>query len=117
MNTYIYPQNLKETAKMWLWSLKDLSISAIALLISIVSLTQIGFVLPLAGTLVYAFLSIQLDDTSILDFIKRATKYFITTQQIYIWRLKYAKEKQSKQHTGANRNKGIFSKWTADKRW
>ena len=88
MNTqYIYPANLKETAKIWLWSLKDLMIGGAALLISIVSLTQVGFFVPLALTLVYAFLTIKLDDTSILDFIKRAANYFLISQQFYIWKL------------------------------
>ena len=91
MNTYIYPQNLKETARLWLWSLKDITIGGAVLLISIVSLTQAGFVLPLAGTFVYAFLTIRLDDTSILDFLKRAAGFFITSQQFYVWKLKVKK--------------------------
>lgn len=91
MNTYIYPQNLKETAKLWLWSLKDITIGGMALLISIVSLTQAGFVLPLAGTLVYAFLTIRVDDTSILDFIQRAARFFMISQQFFVWELKMKK--------------------------
>ena len=31
------------------------------------------------------FLSIRLEDTTILDFIRYAVKYFISTQQIYFW--------------------------------
>lgn len=87
MDTYIYPQNLKEMPKLWLWGLKEIAIGGVALLISIVSLTQAGFMLPLVGTLVYAFLTIRLDDTSILDFIKRAARFFIFGQQFYVWRL------------------------------
>jgi|BioPla2DNA2_1021312.scaffolds.fasta_scaffold11234_6 hypothetical protein len=91
MEIYIYPQNLKETPKIWLWELKDIAIGGVTLLISIVSLTQIGWILPLVGTLVYAFLTIKLDDTSILDFIKRAMQFFIFGQQFYIWSLKTKK--------------------------
>lgn len=91
MNTYIYPQNLKETPKLWFWGLKEITIGGVALLISIVALTQVGFVFPLVGTLVYAFLTIQLDDSSILDFIKRAARFFIFGQQFYIWRLRAKK--------------------------
>ena len=87
MPAYIYPQNLKETAKLWLWGLKDIAIGGVALLLSIVSLTQTGFTLPLAGTLVYAFLTVQLDDTSILDFIRRAVKFFLTSPQFYVWKM------------------------------
>lgn len=88
MNTYLYPQNLKAQAKLWLWNLKDLTVIGIASLISVLALSQIKFVAPLATTLVYAFLTIRLDDMSVLDFIKRATKFFLTTEQYYEWRLK-----------------------------
>ena len=37
------------------------------------------------GTLCFGFLSIRLEDTTILDFIRYAVKYFISTQQIYFW--------------------------------
>jgi hypothetical protein len=88
VNAYIYPQNLKAQAKLWLWNLKDLVIIGIALLISVLALSQIKLVLPLAFTLVYAFLTIRLDDMAILDFIKRAVRFFITTQQYYEWRMR-----------------------------
>jgi hypothetical protein len=88
MNTYIYPQNLKAQAKLWLWNLKDLSIIGIAMLISVLAFAQIHFVLPLAATLLYAFLTIRLDDISILDFIKRAVRFFFTAQQYYEWRMR-----------------------------
>jgi len=87
MNTYIYPANLKESAKLWFWSLRDVMIGGAALLLSVISLSQAGFVFPLAITLLYAFLTIKMDDTSILDFIKRAANYFILSQQLYIWNL------------------------------
>jgi len=86
MNQYLYPQNLKAQAKLWLWNLRDIVVIGIALLISVLALSQIGLFLPLALTLVYAFLTIQLDDVSVLDFIKRAVRFFITTQQYYTWK-------------------------------
>lgn len=42
--------------------------------------------LPAAATLCYGFLTIRMDDTTILDFIRYAGRYFITTQQYYEWR-------------------------------
>ena len=84
----MYPHNLKSQAKLWFWNLKDIAIIGIALLLSILALTQIKLVLPLALTLVYMFLSIQLDDTSVLDFIKQGVRYFITNQQYFEWREK-----------------------------
>lgn len=86
MNAYIYPQNLKAEPKLWLWSLKDLAVIGIAFLISVLALSQVRLMLPLALTLGYAFLTIRLEDMTVLDFIKRATQYFITTQQYYEWR-------------------------------
>ena len=84
MTTYLYPQNLKATANLWLWSLRDFAIMSIALLLSILILEQTRIV-PLAVTLCFGFLSIRLEDTTILDFIRYAVKYFISTQQIYFW--------------------------------
>ena len=33
MTTYLYPQNLKATANLWLWSFRDFAIMSIALFI------------------------------------------------------------------------------------
>lgn len=84
--TYYYPYNLKSQAKLWLWNLRDIVIIGVTLLLSILALTQIKLVFPLALTLVYMFLSIRLDDTSILDFIRQGVKYFLLTQQYYEWK-------------------------------
>lgn len=84
--TYYYPYNLKSQAKLWLWNLRDIVIIGVALLLSILALTQIKLVFPLALTLVYMFLSIRLDDTSILDFIRQGVEYFLLTQQYYEWK-------------------------------
>lgn len=51
---YIYPDNLKSKAVMWLWELKDLGIIAVGTLISILALTQTGTMIPLAVTAGYA---------------------------------------------------------------
>lgn len=85
MTTYLYPQNLKATANLWLWSLRDFAIMSIALLLSILILAQTRIIVPLAVTLCFGFLSIRLEDTTILEFIRYAVKYFISTQQIYFW--------------------------------
>lgn len=83
---YIYPHNLKSQAKLWFWSLRDIAIIGVALLISILALSQIKLFLPLALTLVYMFLSIRFDDTSVLDFIKQGVKYFLLNQQYFEWK-------------------------------
>ena len=86
MKKYIYPQNLKAAANLWLWSLRDFAILCIALLLSVLSLVQLGFVLPLALSICYAFLTIRLSEVTILDFIRYAVRYFILTQQTFEWR-------------------------------
>lgn len=86
MTTYLYPQNpVSSTANLWLWSLRDFAIMGIALLLLILILAQTRIIVPLAVTLCFGFLSIRLEDTTILDFIRYAVKYFISTQQIYFW--------------------------------
>lgn len=86
MTRYLYPQNLKASANLWLWSLKDFCILGIAALLSIVILVNTGFLVPAVITLCYGFLSIRLDETTILDFIKYAVSFFISTQQYFEWR-------------------------------
>ena len=83
---YIYPDNLKSKAVMWMWELKDIVIIAIGAIISILALTKTGFMLPLAVTAGYGFLTIRIDDTSIMMFIKNAWRYFVGSQQFYEWR-------------------------------
>ncbi|MGM9663702.1 MAG: hypothetical protein ACI3XF_02565 [Eubacteriales bacterium] len=86
MTQYLYPQNLKATANMWLWSLKDFAILSIAALLSVLIVSVSRFILPLALTLGYGFLTIRTDDTTVLDYIKYAVRYFISTQQHFEWR-------------------------------
>ena len=82
---YLYPQNMRTEAKLWFWSLKDVIILAIALTLSVVSWAKLNFIVPAAMTLVYGFISMRLDETSVLDYIRRAARYLLTTQQCFIW--------------------------------
>ncbi len=86
MTQYLYPQNLKATANLWLWSLKDFVILGIAALLSVVMLVQLRFIIPAAVTLCFGFLTIRPDDTTVLDFMKYAVRYFISTRQYYEWK-------------------------------
>ena len=85
MTMYIYPDNLKAAPTLFLWRLKDLAVIGVGALISIFAMVQVGFSVPLTVTLVYAFLAIRFDDTSILDFIKYAARYFFVEQQEFRW--------------------------------
>lgn len=82
---YIYPQNLKAQAKLWLWNLRDVAIIGISLIISVLALSQMKFYLPLAITLVFAFLTIRMDEQTTLDFIRRSIRYFASSQQYFEW--------------------------------
>ncbi|RJQ24084.1 hypothetical protein C4565_10210 [Candidatus Parcubacteria bacterium] len=84
---YMYPDNLKAKATLWLWELKDIGIIGVGLLISVFALSQTGILVPIVITAVYAFLAIRFEDTSILDFIRYACAFFILRQQMYEWRL------------------------------
>ena len=86
MTTYLYPQNLKAKANLWLWSLRDFAILGIAALISVVILVNTLIFIPAAITLCFAFMTIRLEDVTVLDFISYAVRYFITTQQQFEWR-------------------------------
>lgn len=86
MTQYLYPQNLKATANLWLWGLRDFCIIGIAALLSVVMLVYTHLFLPAALTLCYGFLTIRMDDTTMLDYIKYAVKFLVSTQQYFEWR-------------------------------
>jgi hypothetical protein len=83
---YIYPENLKAKATLWLWELRDLAVTGIGLLFSVLILASLHSAVPLAFAAAYAFLSIRHEGASVLDFIRYAAAYFITTPQWYEWR-------------------------------
>lgn len=85
MTQYLYPQNLEARATMWLWGLREFAIIGVLAMLSVVILVYVGLVLPAAVTLCYGFLTIRTDDMTILDYIKLAVRYFISTQQYYEW--------------------------------
>lgn len=83
---YIYPDNLKAKARLWLWELRDVAIIGAALLIGVISLARVGTFLPLMCAAVYAFLTIRTEDASILDFLRYAARFLILQPQRFDWR-------------------------------
>lgn len=83
---FIYPQNMKAKANMWLWSLKDFAIIGIGSLLSAVFLIYLHKLLLVGIVAVYAFMTIRLDETTVMDYIRYAFRYFISTQQYFEWR-------------------------------
>ncbi len=84
---FIYPENLKAKPMLWLWLLRDIAIIGVAALISVFALVNGGSMAPLVVTVLYAFLSIQVDGSSILDFLRKAACFLFLQQQRYEWRL------------------------------
>lgn len=82
---YIYPDHLKAKATMWLWQLRDLTVIGVGVLLSVLAITQTGILVPALLTAAYAFLTIRIEDTSILDFIGYASAFFFR-QQFFEWR-------------------------------
>lgn len=99
---FIYPQNMRASATLWLWSLKDFAIIVVGALFSAMVLATTRILIPAVLTAAFAFLSIRNDDTTILDFIKYAVKYFLSTQQYFEWGLKNKPPVKQKKEVSAN---------------
>ena len=82
---FIYPDNLKAKATLWLWELRDVAIIGVGFLFSALAIAQTGILLPLVITVLYAFLSIRLEGASIQDFLRYAVCFLILKQQYYEW--------------------------------
>lgn len=83
---YIYPDNLRAKAKLWLWELKDIVVIGIGFLLSVLALAQGLGMLLLVLTVLYAFLSIRMEGASILDFLRCAVCFLFLHQQFYEWK-------------------------------
>ena len=66
---------MKAKANMWLWSLKDFAIIGIGALLSAVFLIYLHKLLLVGIVAVYAFMTIRLDETTVMDYIRYAFKY------------------------------------------
>ena len=106
MKTYIYPQNLKAKPHLWLWGMRDFVIlallvllsavllvhsgllapMAVLVLLSAVLLVHSGLLAPMAGALCFAFVTIRMEDTTVMDYLSYALGYFVIRQKHYEWR-------------------------------
>ena len=83
---FIYPDNLRAKAKLWLWELRDVAVIGVGLILSVLALTQGAGMLLLMLTVLYAFLSIRMEGASILDFLRCAICFLFVYQQYYEWK-------------------------------
>lgn len=86
MKTYIYPENLKADVKLWFWNIRDFILICTGIILSVIIFVNLWNVIPISVTACYAILSIRAGETSIMDYIFNAVKYFVLSQQIYFWR-------------------------------
>ena len=86
MKPYLYPKNLKAKANLWLWGMRDLILLCASALLSILALVELGWLIPAALTLCFAFLTVRKDEMTVLDYLKYAIRYFLTDQQYYEWK-------------------------------
>lgn len=84
---FIYPENLKAKATLFLWGLRDLAVIGTALLLAILSLVVFKTFVPFVFAVTYAFLAVRIEGFCVLDFLRFGTAYFITTPQRYEWSL------------------------------
>ena len=63
-NIYIYPENLRAKAMLWLWPLRDVAIIGTGFILSVLALAQ---------------------SASILDFLRYAVNFLFLKQQYYEW--------------------------------
>lgn len=82
---FIYPNNLKAKAKLWLWELRDVAILGVGLILSVLALIHGlgGFLLVV--TVLFGFLSIRVEGASVLDFLRHAVNFLFLKQQYYEW--------------------------------
>ena len=85
MKTYIYPENLRATVKLWFWNVRDFCIICAGIILSALLFAKLGMVAPLALTACFAFLSLRTEDTAIMDYMFTAVRFFLTSQQKFIW--------------------------------
>lgn len=86
MKQYLYPKNLKSKANLWLWGMRDFILLCASALLSIFALVEMGWLIPAALTLCFAFLTVRKDEMTVLDYLKYAIRYFLTDQQYYEWK-------------------------------
>ena len=63
-----------------------MAVIGIGALLSVLALVQSWGMLLLVLTVLYAFLSIRVEDASILDFLHNAVCFLLLHQQYYEWR-------------------------------
>ena len=86
---YIYPENLKARATLWFWGLGDLAALGSLLAVSLFFLSVLQLPYPLMVSVLFAILTIRVEEYSIMDFMHAAIRFFFS-QQLYFWEVEEA---------------------------
>ncbi len=85
MRTYIYPENLRSTVKLWFWNIRDFCVLCGGILVAVALLARLWTFIPAAMVVCYAFLTFRTDDAAVMDYMINAVNYFCLSQQEYRW--------------------------------
>lgn len=86
MKTYIYPENLRSTVKLWFWNVRDFCILCGGIIVAVTLIVKLWTFVPAAAVVCYAFLTFRTEDTAVIDYMVSAVRYFLLTQQAFEWR-------------------------------
>lgn len=81
-NIYYYPENLNQDATLLFWSVRNAMIIAVILVVGILAYVWMGVLFPFAFTVIFAFMTFQIADTTVYDYTKLLVKYVIVDKLI-----------------------------------
>lgn len=85
MRQFYYPPNLKASPMIWCWSVKDFVILGVLAFVTIILGTLLRNLYALCIPMVWAVLSVRLDDKTIWMVLCHAGRFFLTGQQKFYW--------------------------------
>ena len=85
MKTYIYPQNLRSTVKLWFWNVHDFCILCFGVIVAFIFFAKMWTFFPMAVVICYAVLTLRMEDNAVIDYLLNAVKYFCISQKTYFW--------------------------------
>lgn len=98
MKTYIYPENLRSTVKLWFWNVRDFCILCGGIIVAVAAFAKLRTFVPAAAVVCFALLTVRTDDSAVIDYMTAAVRYFLLSQQAFEWEEsdEDQKEKRSK---------------------
>ena len=99
MKTYIYPENLRATVRLWFWSVRDFCILCGGIIVAVALFAKLQTLVPAAAVVCFAFLTFRTEDTAVIDYMTAAVRYFLLTQQAFEWEETYEDQKEKRTKT------------------